>query len=227
MNTKGIFTREYSGYKVLDLAAPIMNSGGIVVFYHATEHLSMEALQLYGANAVSFHLDLDGHRWFIVGCYLAPDENSTIEDVILAIGQRPRRGALLVAGNLNTNLAASEGRARDKVIAAAMATAGLDDVNGHFLPQRKPWLKDGKTWSMLRRGRELCSRTNYILGTDHLLLQNVTVRYARPNTDHYLVLGCLHIAAPDAHSLYLWKHTGFPSRPPKTPYGVDRLFYEL
>ena len=108
-----------------------------------------------------------------------------------------------------------------------MAEEGLEDMSGHFLQRQKPWLTDGQTWDMERGGREVRSRTNYILGTDHLLLQNVTVRYARPNTDHYLVLGCLHIAAPDAHSLYLWKHTGFPSRPPKTPYGVDRLFYEL
>ena len=65
---------------------------------------------------------------------MAPDENSTIEDVIVAISQSPRRGALLLVGNLNTNLTAPEGRARDEEIAAAMATAGIEDINGHFLP---------------------------------------------------------------------------------------------
>ena len=136
---------------------------------------------------------------FIVGLYLAPDKNLTIEDVIAAIIQRTRRGALLVVGDLNTNLTAPEGRARDKVIVAAMATAGLEDINGHFLSQRKPWLKYGNTWSMIRGGQELCSRTNYILGTDHYLLQNVAVRDARPNTEHYLVLGCIRGAMPDVH----------------------------
>ena len=35
---------------------------------------------------------------------------STIEDVVAAIVKRPWRGALLVIGNFDTNLAAPEGR---------------------------------------------------------------------------------------------------------------------
>ena len=131
---KGVFTRVYSDYNIVVLSAPILHSGGVSVFYRATEHFSMESLQIYDANSVSFHLDLGGQRWFIVGLYLAPDKNLTIEDVIAAIIQRPRRGALLVVGDLNTNLTAPEGRARDEEIAAAMATAGIEDINGHFPP---------------------------------------------------------------------------------------------
>ena len=111
-----------------------MHSGGVAVFYHGTGNFSMESLQIYDANSVSFHLDLGGQRWFIVGLYLAPDKNLTIEDVIAAIIQRPQRGALLVVGDLNTDLTAPEGRARDEEIAAAMATAGVEDINGHFPP---------------------------------------------------------------------------------------------
>ena len=143
--TKGIFTQEYSGHRVVVLAAPVPQSGGVALFYRATDHFSVEALQIYVANAVSFHLDSGGQRWFIVGCYFSPDDNWTIEDIIAAISQRPWRGTLLVVGDFNTNLAAPEGRARDEEIALAMATAGLEDTNGHFLPRHKPWLKDGKT----------------------------------------------------------------------------------
>ena len=106
---------------------------------------------------------------------------------------------LLVVVNFNTNLAALEGRARDKEIASAMSMAGLEDMNGNFLPRHKPWLKDGKTYSMLRRGRDLRYSTNYILVTDNRLIHNVPVRDARPNTEHYFVLGCLHGSMPDAH----------------------------
>ena len=49
--------------------------------------------------------------------------------------------ALLVIDDLNTDLAAPEGRARDKVIAAAIATVGIKDMSGNFLPWHKPWLK--------------------------------------------------------------------------------------
>ena len=48
---------------------------------------------------------------------------------------------------------------------------------------------------MLRKGREVRSRTDYILGTDRRIFGNVSVRDPRHNSDHYLVLGCLHSAS--------------------------------
>ena len=42
--------------------------------------------------------------WYIIGCYLAPDNTSTIESVVAALKERPRGAALLVAGYLNTML---------------------------------------------------------------------------------------------------------------------------
>ena len=81
-----------------------------------------------------------------------------------------------------------------------MAEEGLEDMSGHFLQRQKPWLTAGQTWDMERGGREVRSRTNYILGTDSCLLQNVAVRDTRNNTDHYTVLGCLCGSAPAAHS---------------------------
>ena len=45
---------------------------------------------------------------------MAPYYASTIEDVIVAISQRPWGSALMVVRNFNTNLAAPEVWARDK-----------------------------------------------------------------------------------------------------------------
>ena len=59
----------------------------------------------------------------------------------------------------------------------------------HLPPPHKPWLKDGRTWEIHSGGQEVRSRTDYILGTDSRLFQNVAVRYAQHNTYHYLVLG--------------------------------------
>ena len=50
---------------------------------------------------------------------------------------------------------------------------------------------------MLRKGREVRSQTDYILGTDRRLFRNVAVRDPRHNLDHYMVLGCLPSAPPD------------------------------
>ena len=71
----------------------------------------------------------------------------------------------MVVGNFNTNLESPEGQSREEEIAVAMATARLKDMSMHFLPRRKPWSKDSRTWGMLRGGQKVRSRTNYILGT--------------------------------------------------------------
>ena len=56
-----------------------------------------------------------------MGCYLAPNDHSTIEDVVADISQWPQGDELLVIGNFNTNLAAPEGQAWDELIEAVMA----------------------------------------------------------------------------------------------------------
>ena len=66
---------------------------------------------------------------------------------------------------------------------------GLEDIRVHFLPRNNPWLQEVHTWSIHRSGRQVRSWTNYILGTEIHMFQNVAVRDARHNMDHYLVLG--------------------------------------
>ena len=87
-----------------------MHSGSIAVLYMAVDHFYVESLQTYWANVISFQLALGDMRWYILGCYLAPDNASTIEDVVAAIGKRPQGAALVVVGNFNTYLATPEGR---------------------------------------------------------------------------------------------------------------------
>ena len=64
-------------------------------------------------------------RWSIVGCYLAPDDTSTIERAVEALRDQTKGAELLVAGDLNTNLAAPEGDQRGEDIAETIATEGL------------------------------------------------------------------------------------------------------
>ena len=80
---------------------------------------------------------------------------------------------------------------------------------------------------MHRGGREVHSRTNYILGTDSHMFQNVALQDAQHNTDHYFVLGCLHRSSPAAHLCYLGKRTRFPIIPPAPPDKVDCMFAKL
>ena len=58
----------------------------------------MEAVQQFGPNVVGFQLATGERCWYIVGCYLVPDDTSTIECVVAALKERPRSAKLLVAG---------------------------------------------------------------------------------------------------------------------------------
>ena len=70
---------------------------------------------------------------------------------------------------------------------------------------------------MVRLGREVRSRTDYILGVYWRLFRNVTARDPRHNSDHYLVIGCLCSATLIEHTEYLVRRMWIPLRPPTTP----------
>ena len=114
-----------------------------------------------------------------------------MERVVEAIRRKPWGAELLVAGDFNVNIAAPEGDWRAEDIATELATAGSEDMAGHFLPREKRCCRDRRTWGMRRKVQEVQSRTDYILGTDRRLFRNVTVRYPRHNSEHYMVLVCL------------------------------------
>ena len=103
-----------------------------------------------------------------MGCYIAPRNSSTIEDIAAAIRDRPYGADLLVAGNLNAKLADPEGTPRAEAIVYKLVEAGLVDMGLHFLPLPKSWLKDRHTWSMQQDGQEVWYQTDYILRTDRI-----------------------------------------------------------
>ena len=80
-----------------------------------------------------------------------------------------------MAGDFNTDLGemASDGRGTE--IAAAITEAGLEDMMAHFLPKKRNWGRKRRTWSMVREGKAIRSRTDYLLGNDHSLFRNVSV----------------------------------------------------
>ena len=67
-------------------------------------------------------------RWYIVGCYLSPDDALTIERVAEALMERPKGSELLVAGEININFAAPEGDQREKYIAATLVAEVMEDM---------------------------------------------------------------------------------------------------
>ena len=119
---------------------------------------------------------------------MAPDDAQTIERVVKALTDKPAGSALIVAGDLNTDLGEVEGDRRGTEISAEMTEAGLEDMAAHFLPRRRRWGRERRTWAMRQGGKAVRSKADYILGTDRRLFMNVAVRDPRHNSDHYMVM---------------------------------------
>ena len=145
-----------------------------------------------------------------MGCYLAPDNTLMIKRVVEALKERPKGSDLLVADNMNVNLTEPEGDRREENIAATLATDGLEDMAAHFLPRRRRWCQDKRTWSMFRLGREVQSRTDYIMGIDNRLFRNMTIQEPWHKSDHNLVPGCLCSTPLREHTKYLGRRTQLP-----------------
>ena len=73
-------------------------------------------------------------KWYIIRCYLSPDDTSTIESFVAALKERPWGAELLVAGDLNINLEEPEGNWKEEETAEVLMTAGLEEMLDHLLP---------------------------------------------------------------------------------------------
>ena len=72
--TDGIYTCESAGYRVVATDALIRHRGGVAVFYGPSPLFAVEAVRKFGPNLVGFQLATGAQRWYIIGCYLAPDD---------------------------------------------------------------------------------------------------------------------------------------------------------
>ena len=80
---------------------------------------------------------------------------------------------------------------------------------------------------MVREGKVIRSRTDYLLGTDRSLFRNVTIRDPRHNSDHYMVVGQLRGGTVREHVQYIKGQIRLPLMPPKEPTREDKLFGDL
>ena len=76
--TDGVYTHGLYGYSVVATDALSQHCGGVSVFYRPVPHFAVEAIQHFGPNIVSFQMATGERRWYIMGCYLTPNETSKI-----------------------------------------------------------------------------------------------------------------------------------------------------
>ena len=100
----GVYTRGSVSYSVVAMYTLTRHCGVMAVFYRLSLRYVVEDIQQFSPNVFGFQLTMGEQQWCIIGCYLDPDDTSTIESVIAALKERPQGSELLVAGDLNENL---------------------------------------------------------------------------------------------------------------------------
>ena len=97
----------------------------------------MEAVEKFGPNVLGFQVATGEQRWYIVGAYIAPEDEETMERVVAEIGRKPRGAEMMVAGDFNADIKAPEENWLAENIATDIAAAGLEDMEQHFMPRRR------------------------------------------------------------------------------------------
>ena len=80
---------------------------------------------------------------------------------------------------------------------------------------------------MVWEGKVVRSRTDYILGIEQSLFQNVSTRDPQHNTDHFMVVGCLRSAPAREYAKYLTGKKKLLLQPQTQPMREDRIFAAL
>ena len=80
---------------------------------------------------------------------------------------------------------------------------------------------------MVREGKVVRSRTDYLLGIDQSLFRNVSVRDPQHNRKHFMVVGCLRSVPAKEHAKYLKGHKKLPLQPLTETTREDGIFAAL
>ena len=99
-----VYTQEYSSFWLMEMAALSARHGGGAIFYRKAEKIDIKELRLHGPNVIIFQLVTGQRWWHVAGCYTAPVNTYTIENVTFSIRDQPYGAELLAAGDFNTNL---------------------------------------------------------------------------------------------------------------------------
>ena len=88
-------------YDYSPIATDVSNQhrGGVAVFYWASLRFAVEAIHQFDPNIVIFQMVMGEWRWYILRCYHAPNNDSTIESVVASLRECLMGYELLDAGD--------------------------------------------------------------------------------------------------------------------------------
>ncbi len=94
---------------------------------------------------LTFVLVMGSMRFFAVGCYIPPNDLSTLMTIEQAWNECPRGHTPILLGDLNVNLCSPRDERDEQIVELVENVMGLTDLSHHFL-QQSPRMRRGKRW---------------------------------------------------------------------------------
>jgi hypothetical protein len=227
--TVGIYTQCSSGYSVVASNAPSVHQGGIALFWRPNKLYEVEDWQIRGPNVLTFVLATGNTRFFAVGCYIPPNDLSTLTTIEQAWNECPRGHTPILLGNLNVNLHSPRDE-RDKQIAELVEDVmGLTDLSRHFLQRSRGSVRGRWTWWMRRGRRWVSSECDYVLGraTDRGKYCSVCLRTPQQHdSDNRAIITDIRVGSATRMAAYRKRMAKFPLKLPSGPHDELCTLYE-
>ena len=135
--TGGIYTRFSSGYSVVASDAASAHQGGITLFWRPNKSYEVEDWRVRSPNVLSFVIVTGGTRFYAVGCYIPPNDLSTLATIEQAWNECPSGHTPILLGDLNVNLRAPRDDRDEQIAKAVEDVMGLSDLSKHFLQRSR------------------------------------------------------------------------------------------
>ena len=118
---------------------------------------------MQGLNVLTFQLMSGTTKYYIMGCYIPPNDLTTLMHIEQAWLDCPRGCIPIVLGDLNINLATLRDE-HNETVAKQVDAMNLVDMSSHFHQRRGKNSHGQWTWRMRRGRRWVSSKCDYILG---------------------------------------------------------------
>ncbi len=117
-------------------------------------------------NVITFTVVMGVERYYAMGCYIPPNNLTTLTHVEGAWNDCPKGHIPILLGDLNINLVSPRNK-RDEMIAEQVQDGmGLVDVSRQFKQRRRAKARGQWTWRMRRGGRWVSSQCDYFPGRE-------------------------------------------------------------
>jgi hypothetical protein len=111
---------------------PSVHQGGIALFWQPNKLYVVEDWRILGPNVLTFVLVTGSYQFFAVGCYIPPNNLSTLTTIKQAWNECPRGHIPLLLGNLNVNLCSPRDERDEQIAKVVEDMMGLTDLSPHF-----------------------------------------------------------------------------------------------